>query len=278
MAIFKNQLNLCALLASATMLLASCQRGENIPTKDILVNRSAEITEPAAERRFRAHLVEFTSEGYEPYKNKVSSIDVGVLENRSDRGVECELLAPQASTRAAKQPWAPQDLYTNVVSEQEKTEHPDRQGEKDIFFTGDDNNRNGTKQSYQSTMIPETMLANSMDFENKKIEKSEFTFSFRFTRKGILVERRMKLKVKPTGSTCVAGAYICANNDNSCTDWRLLHKVVVHVDVKGGIKDRVRPPASDRERNDIKKVVLQESALDKDEKPTTSISEVIEKP
>jgi len=209
----------------------------------------------------RVHLVRFVSEGYPAYKNKVSSLDVGV----SGDNVNCELLDPQKKTKAAAARWAPADLYTNAQTAAEFQGAGARQGEKDIFFVGDDNNRNGAGQSYQATLVADTSLTNSMDFENKVREKDSAQYGFRFTRTGILYQTIIRIEAKPSKEGCTALAYVCDRVEGAgCAagGWKQFRRAIVTVDVKGGLMDSFKPPASDKERNDIKELRLELSEVD----------------
>lgn len=222
----------------------------------------------------RVHLLKFVSEGYEPFKNKISSLDVAVLEKKEAEKVTCEILAPRAGTRVAKTAWAPADLYANLQNEKEQKAAGDRLGEKDIFFVGDDKNRNGKNDAHDWTVFPDPSLTNSMDFLDKKVSPHEFSYFFRFTRKGIFYQSIIRVTAKASSDGCSAVAYICdAKSLNAeartCADggWRNFRKAIVSVDVRGGLTDQLKPPASDRERNDVAALKVVLSDVDADGNP-----------
>ncbi len=219
----------------------------------------------AAETPRRVRLVKFVSEGYPPLKNKVSSLDVGVLEKKDGENVVCEILDPRPKTKAASTRWAPADLYSNAQSPKEFATAGARQGEKDIFWVGDDNNRNGGTDSYQLTLGPDPVLTNSMDFEDKLATKNGFSYRFRFTRKGIHFETIVRVEAKALNGNCTAYAYHCDRLEgDQCAAgaWKNFRRATVVVDVKGALQDSFKPPTSDKERNDISALRLELSEVD----------------
>jgi len=213
----------------------------------------------------RVHLVKFMSEGYAPHKNRISSLDVGVSESKEGDKLKCELLAPKVGSKAAAARWAPADLYVNVQTPTDFAKAGARQGEKDIFFEGDDNNRNGAGQAYTTTIATDPTLTNSMDFENKTVTADSVTYGFRFTRTGILFDTIIRIDAKPSAEGCTAIAYVCDQmSGKECTAgaWKQFKRAIVTVDVKGGLMDSIRPPASDKQRNDISSLRLELSEVD----------------
>lgn len=207
----------------------------------------------------RVPLVQFVSEGYAPHKNRISSLDIAVSEEK------CELLSPLPKTKAATARWAPADLYVNVQTPTDFQKAGARQGEKDIFFVGDDNNRNAKGEPYTSTIATDPTLTNSMDFENKRVTATSMSYVFRFTRTGILYETILRIDAKLAKDGCTALAYVCDRlNGTECEAgaWKQFKRAIVAVDVKGGLMDSIRAPASDKQRNDISSLRLVLSEVD----------------
>lgn len=224
----------------------------------------------------RAHLLKFVSDGYAPLKNKWSNLEIGL------DTVNCELLAPRQETRAAKFPWAPADLYSNIESGDEKSSAGERKGEKDIYFIGDDNNRNGRYQSADWTIVPDASLTNSMDFLNKKADKKEVSYFFRFQRTGILYETIIRINAVNQEQGCTAIAYVCDKNrvnlaDKECTagGWRQFRKAIVGIHVSGALTDKFKQPKSDRERNDISFIKVELANVDANGIPTGAAYEEV---
>lgn len=257
-----------------TFLLSGCGR---VPSYLGAEDRDNSLTK-AVPRRL--HLLQFVSQGYAPIKDKASSLDVGVMETTEESGVRCELMAPRTDSRVAKQPWAPSDLYTNVLTEEEKQTEVKRAGEKDIYFEGDDKNRNNKQETYDWTLAPDTKLTNSMDFGNKTQTPSEVSFYLQFTRTGISYETLLKISTIPSATGCAAYAYVCDSQaldkeTRSCKTggWRRFSRAIVDVDVKGALMDSLKPPPSDKQRNDIKALRFSLSKVDEKGIPVGDIYE-----
>lgn len=251
----------------ATFALVSCQQSGDVSSSI----DGFEFGNRLANGAKRVHLFKFTSEGYEALKNKISSVDIGL-----DEGA-CELLAPRQGTRAAGFPWAPADLYTNVQTEAEKKTAGPRLGEKDIYFAGDDNNRNGNGQAYDWTLVPDTSLTNSMDFLKKQVSKKEASYFFRFRRTGIDYQTVIRYTAHRTTTGCTAMAYVCdkgqvdtATQQCRAGGWRHFRKVAVGVDVKGALTDKLIAPKTDKERNDIAYIKVELANVDGEGNPVGS--------
>lgn len=259
------------LAVGAGLGLAGCGQLPNASTQ--VSDKSVRL--PNGDVNRRVHLLKFTTEGYEPYRTKFMSLDVGVLEKRTGDRVECELVTPRTQTRAAGLPWAPLDFYANLRNATERQAAGDRVGEANIFFAGDENNRNGGNDAATATVVPDPMMTNSMDFMDRRTSQTEISTFFRFVRTGILYQSLIRVKAKLVGGSCTAIAYVCNVGAVDATartcaanGWRQFRKTIVTADVRGGLGDQFRTPASDRERNDVAALRLELSNIDADGNPT----------
>lgn len=123
-------------------------------------------------------------QGYRQLEKKTLRFDVGIKEKKDQTGnLSCTLITPRPGKAAASLPWTPFDFYGNTLSEPEhKDSLLNAQKRRDIFFVGDDFNRNGRKDSVEWTMDPHPAFAQSLHFSNFLPFRDQFQFSLQFSR------------------------------------------------------------------------------------------------
>lgn len=223
----------------------------------------------------RLNLVTLGISGYDKLKDVKSYLDVAVEKQNSPQGPKCVLLSPRAGTRAARHDWAPFDFYTNVLHDEEQRleDKAGRLGEADIFFAGDNNNRNGGTDSHEWTRRPTDSFRLSMDFLERIVNKDWFSFAIEFTRgKKIhykrLVSARTWLSAK---KECKASVFDCTDTFTApdgtlrChpTGWtRILSEVVAEASTAGYTSDVFFRVTDEKAKNDVASVSIWYDDLD----------------
>lgn len=212
----------------------------------------------------RVPLVVMKIAGYAPFANKRTRLDMGVLEIPTMAGLRCELLVPRPATQASQAAWAPFDFYTNVLNESEQREQASTLGEPDIFFAGDDDNRNGAADSHRWTMVPQRSFQASLEFGNRRMGEQTRDwagFLVKFIRgpsgAALKYESLISVRAFPLGGKCEARVFQCQKPSPSGTScepdgWtRWLHEITAHADTRGALSDLWKKPTSEREKNDV---------------------------
>jgi hypothetical protein len=125
----------------------------------------------------RQHLVEMSSTGYDKLKDKIMSLDNAVETTIDDDGVTCEVKEPRKS-KTSQMSTAPMHFYANVIGDDRVTN--DTRGENDIFWNGDNFNRNGRTDSYLKTMDPHPAFGSCLHFTLQEKSKN---LKFKFDQK-----------------------------------------------------------------------------------------------
>jgi len=156
-------------------------------------------------------------------------------------------------------------VYTNKVTAEDDKEWANRPGEQDIFFVGDDNNRNAVQDPYTSTLrLPED-FEESLSLEPAEIPWENgvsFLLSFKRGKYSFKKNYLAALKLSPNAKgQCVGRILICSDHEtvDRCKKdgwtWEV-RKMVVHLDVNQAIQEHLLSVFSARvpgnERNDIK--------------------------
>lgn len=211
----------------------------------------------------RIQLFSLTSEGYEELEKKQMSWDIGVQETANNQGaIECSLLRPREGTQAAKWEWAPLDIYYNAVDDAERTRLRAQWGERDIYFEGDDLNRNGKGEDHTWTLKVPKDFRESLDFFSRKMNDSQtrLELDIGVTRGSLVMRRLFRVDAVLENGRCVAHAFLCTKPDDKgiCDENNWLHQIreiVAHIDVAGGLLDRARAVRSGKLKNDIESLV-----------------------
>ncbi|MBI4403881.1 MAG: hypothetical protein HY537_06965 [Deltaproteobacteria bacterium] len=218
----------------------------------------------ATRKASRVHLVELAVQGYAPFKDKLTSIDAGILKITEGDKTRCEILEPRASSVLSQKLWAPLDFYSNVVNETEE-EIESRHGEPDIYFDGDDNNRNGSNDSHMKTLTPLQSFAKSLAFGKRtSTDKSSLSFPIQFKRGEIHFSGHLQVATSAGQGSCRTSAYLwLQTNPPGESKPRIryeLRKVIAYADLVGGTLDKIlswspfSKKAPEADKKDIKKV------------------------
>lgn len=200
----------------------------------------------------RVSLITFSIEGYAPYNDKRMYLDAGV----HDVNGACELLTARAGSRAAQQAWTPLDFYGNQVGG-----GPNQQpGESDLFFAGDEHNREAGTIDASATLTPDPYLLDSFDFDQARRAKDWLSFNLGFTRGYLVYHTLIGVRAFRDGDHCSAMAVLCAkpvageNGSANCEadGWtKHVTAVIAAASISGALRDRFRTIHRDRERHDI---------------------------
>ena len=222
----------------------------------------------------RKTLVSFRIEGYDKLKDVRSYLDVATTLAGTSDAPECILLSPLAGTKAAAQPWAPLDFYTNVLTPEDqatfKTEGT--LGEADIFFKGDDTNRNGAKFTADWTRRVTESFRGSLDFLEKRQERDSVGFLLRFTRGVVSYQTLIKVRTWLDEGVCHAEMLGCSDTEviggkTECRagGWnRHLREVIAEASVSGALADKFYGTTDEKKKTDIAKVHIVYKQYDKD--------------
>ncbi len=214
---------------------------------------------PSAER---LNVVNLAIEGYSALKDHRSYLDVGVLPVFENGTLsKCELLPPRKSSKAASQPWFPFDFYNNVLdsSTQNTQDKSNRLGEPDIFFEGDDNNRNGREDSHRWTCHVHDAFKGSLSFSEKVIEPDQFTFQLAFKRGVVAYEALFRTRAFVRDGKCAAATDHCTQIEDkdgkkTCAPngWsRQLLQVVAQANLKGALSDTLLGVTDEKAKSDV---------------------------
>lgn len=230
------------------------------------------------------------------YENVVSHLDIGVEETVSPSGIHsCSILRPREGARIQTKddgtqvmtgkerawPWSPFHFYNNVVDEEERATFKDSLQEPDIFFPGDDFNRNARSKS--------DPLA-SCSWSRRVDEKYEKCFTFVLLKPEVPNAFRMSIQFQrgqldwkgllavvaeydAREAQCKAYGLLCSdirydgNGSPSCAEggWtHQLHEVLAYPDTKGYAADLVRSALftiPETQKNDIRRIEAQLSKI-----------------
>jgi hypothetical protein len=187
------------------------------------------------------------------------SLDAAVQEISASPVARCELLSPRPSSRVAEQVWSPLDLYANVRNSSEQQDNASTLGETDVYFPGDDGNRNGGTDGASWTMAVAPFLLDSLDFLQRHQTESAFDFVLGFTRGGLHYQGMYEVRTEYAQDHCGAALYRCTqstdqNASTSCSadGWtEQVQQVIAVADKWGAVGDEFRHFDRDRERNDL---------------------------
>lgn len=204
------------------------------------------------------------------YKDVRSYWDVGVDKD------ECAFLPPQTKKTAA-QPWAPFDFYTNVVdkAEQDKHKAAGTLGEPDVFFDGDNNNRNASKDPHDWTRIVADQFKGSLTFLQKRVTKNEFEFLLSFKRGLIDYKTLILTRAEIRKGKCTVFTVNCTDTSEKggktvCNKggWnRELVEVVAQADSGGFASDKLFGVTDEQKKNDVYAVFGKFQDLDENGEP-----------
>jgi hypothetical protein len=206
----------------------------------------------------RVTVATMSVEGLPLFGDSRTSVDAGVQDQTGDGTHHCELLTPRPSSRVAGEPWSPLDLYMNVRSASEQQEDAATLGEPDIYFQGDDGNRNGQTDSASWTKEVPPFLLDSLDFFDPQRDDSAFTFVLGFTRGDLHFRGLFTARAEWQSNRCGVALYRCTQpsdaNGSSCAQngWtEQILQVIAVADKWGALRDQFRHINRDRERNDV---------------------------
>lgn len=154
----------------------------------------------------REHLVELVVINSSLFANALISIDAGVGWMPVNQGDQCQLLDPMRK-EFTKLPWAPLDYYKRL-EERGVKEAADLEGAPDIYFEGDDDNRNGRKDASDLTSIVDPARK---DVVFKRLSRGpvEAVFAVGFDRGALAFTSLMKVRALEKDGDCVAEAIVC---------------------------------------------------------------------
>lgn len=232
------------------------------------------IAFPALAKPARQSLVVLSVEGYDAYKDIRSLLDIGVVASGESDALTCAIADPKPGTKAAGRPWAPFDFYTNVLTQEEmdQEEAAGRLGEADIFFDGDNHNRNRGKHSHRWTRQVTDAFKGSLDFLQKKTDKDSFSFLLQFTRGKITYGGLVRARTYPKDGQCVAETVLCtktyeADGKTHCHPdaWtKRVTDIVAEASVSGALSDKLWRVTDEKLKTDVASVSVVFQDLDKD--------------
>ncbi len=219
-------------------------------------------TSAIAETSTRITLMTLAVEGYDRLKDVRSYLDVGISSERTETGLDCGFHTPRKGTTAAAQAWAPFDFYTNILSKTQQEEHEAKGGlgEPDVFFAGDDRNRNSQSQSHRWTRKVADNFQGCIDFLEPKRDKSNFSFLVKFTRGLIQFESLFSARTWAEGDRCRAAIFDCtrkvreSDGTTRCESDGWTRKVLelrAQADLKGGLSDTLFRVTEEKTKNDV---------------------------
>lgn len=220
----------------------------------------------------RLSVLEFSVIGYAPLKDVRSYLDVGLKPSETSEDA-CDILKPHSKTAASRQPWAPFDFYTNVLNpeEQAKEKAAGSLGEADIFFPGDNFNRNDSDKSHEWTRKVATNFRGSLDFLEPQISETSFSFSLKFTRGLLSYGGFIRVTPRLTKGQCSAAVYFCtkplkqANGKTACapSGWtKKIHRIVAEASVSGAMSDKFNGVVEEKKKNDIASLSIEFQDVD----------------
>jgi hypothetical protein len=133
----------------------------------------------------RGHIVEMAAEGVPKLKDKLLSLDLGLKPVLNGDSPICRIEEPRQNIqsepyqKAIKLAW-PFDFYANSLPTDKKSD-----GEANIFWVGDDRNRNGERNDpHDKTMSPHAAFSECLKFSELTWSKlhDQFIEFFTFTR------------------------------------------------------------------------------------------------
>jgi hypothetical protein len=230
----------------------------------------------------RHSVLAFSVTGYAALRDVRSFLDVGIEKIKEEGGHRCEILHPLPTTKAARQPWAPFDFYTNILTakEQKAAAKEGTLGEPNIFFAGDENNRNNEGHSHKWTRQVADNFRLSLDFIKGPKVKNWFSFVIEFTRGKIFNQRLVSTRAfLDSKGECRAIIYDCSaitiarDGSLSCTEdgWtRAILQVQAVASTSGALSDYYRGVKNEKSKNDVSKVLIELDNLDKKGMPEGS--------
>jgi hypothetical protein len=227
-----------------------------------------------AAQESRKSLISFRVEGYDKLKDVRSYLDVATQLSTLAETPECIFLSPLAGTKAARQPWAPFDFYTNVLNAEEQAQFKAEGtlGEADIFWKGDNANRNAAKYTADWTHLVTDSFRGSLEFMEKWQERDSFGFLLRFTRGTIDFQSLVKVRTWLENGSCQAEVVGCTDMEvvggkTQCRPggWnRHLLEVIAEASISGALADKFYGTIDQKKKTDVAKVHLVYKEFDKD--------------
>jgi hypothetical protein len=233
----------------------------------------AKTSAEALVKHSRLSAVEFSITGYEPLSDVRSYLEAGVAEDPSDMETPCKVLEPRANTVAAKQPWAPFDFYTNIRDVAEQSAHTKTKtvGEPDIFFAGDDGNRNRANHKHQWTRRVADNFKGSMEFTEKRLAKDWFSFLVVFSRGALSNKSLLSYRTWMQKGQCQGAVFECTkrlvdtNGKSLCEPdgWtKQVSRVVAEASISGAAYDKLFGTNDEKKKNDLAALNVEYRNLD----------------
>jgi hypothetical protein len=206
----------------------------------------------------RVSLLDISVKDYKPFEGMFSYLDVGISRKEDSQKPECDFLSPQVPS-GETWPWSPFDFYTNVRSDAEQKQFSAELGSSDVFFTGDDHNRNASTDSRAWTRKVTSNLLGSIDFLEPKKGKGWFSFRLKFTRNKLKFDGLIAARTWEEKGECKAKLFLCTKKiekqgELNCESggWtRSIDHVEAFADKAGGTYDYWNGTKDAKLKNDI---------------------------
>jgi len=161
-----------------------------------------------------------------------TSIDFGIEKYFpfSSGAHECRILQPMTDELRSRSP-SPAHLYMNKTEAEVKDGKGNTDAEE-VFFPGDNDNRNGREDNHEWTQIPSQEY---LQFRKVwQITHGEYRFYVSFDLGGYKFKGNVQVKTWANAEGCETGAYLCTEVDEQgrCTseDWSLrIESLTVHI-------------------------------------------------
>ncbi|MBY0369372.1 hypothetical protein K2X33_01715 [bacterium] len=208
----------------------------------------------------RLSLVSMGVEGYDAFAPIRSYLDIGVARKEA----ACEILSPRAGTKAASRPWLPFDFYTNIHDDAERTkaQNAGTVGEADIFWVGDNGNRNAGNANHDATREVTAAFLGSLEFQQCRRQTDRFSCLLAFTRGSVVFKTLISVVAWPKEDGCTAAAFQCTKPyENEGTThcqpdgWtRKIHEVVALASLTGAASDKFWRVTDEKKKTDVSSV------------------------
>lgn len=243
----------------------------------------------ARDKQQRLHLTNFKILWGETELEAQSHLDLGVEETDASGVRVCKILNP-AAPKVSEKKWIPLDFYTSVAQE-EQAKHAATIGQADLFFKGDDLNRNGVGDSYKFTRELAPSLRESLAFLDKVTQDDKVQVLVTFRRGKLKFDGLMEARAIEVKDGCDAALVFCtkSNAATKAADDKLkcdadgwTHRILTIravADEKGYAADKAASLFSftamkETEKNDVFSLIATVVGTDEDPK-TTEPTEII---